>query len=245
MVKQKVFKEIKSALSYLPLFGVACLVFLSFSMIKRGKKQIVSPYKEGIKIDGKLVEWDYKNAVILDGKKSKSENCVAISSCWDMGMLYLSFEVKDRDLRAYQDSTDHPRLFLDDMVEFLIDTDNGKDSCWGVDDIVYHINILGAKKDDRGTVDCETNPRWNGRAIYKIILHGTLNDTTDVDQGYSVEVGLSWAEIGKTPSAGLTMGINFANGDNDGKGRQLFDWAGAWPMRSPYAFGNLILKEEK
>lgn len=220
------------------------LMFLFFSTGKKDCKQITSSYKQKIKIDGILDEWGNEESVVLNGMKSKSENRVRIRSYWDMEMLYFSFDVKDKDLRAYQDSTDHPRLFLDDMVEILFDTDNDKDSCWGTADIVYHINLLGAKKDDRGTADCQSDPTWNGCAIYKIKMHGTLNDTTDIDWGYSVEIGVPWIEIGRVPKSGLIIGINFANGDNDGMGRQLFDWAGAWPMRSPYAFGDLILNKE-
>jgi hypothetical protein len=33
-----------------------------------------------------------------------------------------------------------------------------------------------------------------------------------------------------------------STGDNDGIDRHLFDWSGAWPMRSPYAYGHIILK---
>lgn len=130
-----------------------------------------------------------------------------------------------------------------DMVEVLIDTQNDKDTCWAADDIVYHINLLGVKKDDRGTPTCQTNPLWDGNAHITVIHFGTVNDTTDIDQGYMVMLALSWTELEQKPIPGLTMGINFANSDNNGKGRQLFDWVGAWPMRSPYAFGNLILKD--
>ncbi len=226
------------------LFTLICLTFLFVSMTDKNPQQLISVYKAtGVKVDGMLNEWDEMDSIILDGARAGSENRVKIRSCWDMEMLYLSFDVKDHDLRAYQDSTDHPKLFLDDMVEFLIDTNNDKDSCWGPDDLVYHINLAGAKKDDRGLVDCKTDPSWNGEAIFKVKTDGTVNDTLDVDRGYTVEIGIPWNEIGKSPKSGLILGINFANGDNDGKGRQLFDWTGAWPLRSPYAFGNLVLNK--
>jgi hypothetical protein len=126
----------------------------------------------------------------------------------------------------------------------LIDTRNDKDSCWAEDNIVYHVNILGVKKDDRGTKECITDPTWDGNARISVQLYGTLNDTTDTDKGFLVALVFPWAELKQAPCPGLIMGANFANGNNDGKGRQLFDWVGAWPMRSPYAFGNLILIKE-
>jgi hypothetical protein len=128
-------------------------------------------------------------------------------------------------------------LYLDDMVEFLIDTRNDKGSCWNEDDIIYHINLLGQKKDDKGTVDCASNPKWNGNAAYKINAQGTLNDHSDRDKGYNVEISISWKELELKPVQGLKIGTNFAIGDNG----NLFDWAGASPFRSPSAFGNLVL----
>jgi hypothetical protein len=186
-------------------------------------------------------DWNKKGNVVLNGEEEQSENKLWAFSRWNNDSLWFFFKVEDQCLRAYQTEKDHSKLFLDDMVEILIDTKNDKDSCWAEDDIVYHINLLKNKKDDRGTKECITNPAWNGVAHISVQLYGTLNDTTDLDTGYIVSLVFPWKELEQSPKPGLMMGINFANGDNDGKGRQLFDWAGAWPMRSPYAFGNLIL----
>jgi hypothetical protein len=186
-------------------------------------------------------EWKWEGNVIVDGEAEGSENKFIVFSRWNNDSLYFYFKVMDNCLRAYQTEQDHERLFLDDMVEVLIDTQNTKDSCWGEHDIVYHINLMGVKKDDRGTPECITDPEWNGNARISVQLFGSLNDTTDIDTGYIVTLVLPWQELEQVPQPGLIMGINFANGDNDGKGRQLFDWVGAWPMRSPYAFGDLII----
>lgn len=187
-------------------------------------------------------EFDGSFSVVLNGEKAKSENNLSFFSLWDNDSLYFFFKVADNDLRAYQTEKDHPKLYLDDIVEVLIDTRKDKDSCWAEDDIVYHVNLLGVKKDDRGSAECKTNPTWDGNARISVQLFGTLNDTTDVDTGYLATLSLPWTEIGQSPKDGLVMGINFACSDNDGKGRQLFDWVGAWPMRSPFAFGDLILR---
>lgn len=186
-------------------------------------------------------EFDDPRTKVIKGDKVKSKNMLSIFSQWDKDSLYFFFKVNDSDLRTYQTEQDHSQLFLDDMVEILIDTRNDKDSCWNTDDIVYHINLLKVKKDDRGSAQCKTNPVWNGNARISVQVFGTLNDTMDIDKGYLLSLGFPWSEMDQTPRPGLTMGINFANSDNDGKGRQLFDWVGAWPMRSPYVFGDLIL----
>lgn len=170
---------------------------------------------------------------------------MSVYSSWNEDSLYFNFKVIDTDLRAYQTEQDHSKLFLDDMVELLLDPGNDKDSCWSTDDIVYHVNLLGVKKDDRGSTECLSDPKWNGNAGITLQLIGTLNETQDQDEGYLLKLSIPWVEIGQTPKDGLRIGVNFANGDNDGKGRQLFDWVDAWPMRSPYAFGDLVLNTDK
>lgn len=186
------------------------------------------------------IDWTAADPLRME-QADASDNSTVIRSCWDCDSLYLLFEVRDRDLRACQTEKDHPQLFLDDMVEVLIDADNDKAPGWKEDDIVYHINILGAKKDDRGTALYTSDAGWDGRASYAVTLRGTLNDPSDRDEGYTVTMAIPWQEIGRLPAAGLEIGINFANGDNDGHGRQLYNWCHADPMRSPEVFGVLRL----
>lgn len=71
----------------------------------------------------------------------------------------------------------------------------------------------------------------------------SLEPPIDIDNGYMVTLGIRWAELQQKPRNGLTMGVNFVNGDNDGDARQLYDWVGAWPMRSPYAYGDLVIEK--
>jgi hypothetical protein len=190
-----------------------------------------------IKIDAQLNEWGGARSIAIKDKHRESESTGSVQTFWNNQYLYIAFQIKDKNLQAIQTSLDHPKLYLDDMVEFLIDTQNNKDSCWQEDDIIYHINLLGQKKDDRGSFDCITNPEWNGNAEYTIKKLGSLNDPTDIDTGYIVEIRISWKELDIEPVAGLKLGFNFAVGDSG----KLFDWVGASPFRSPYAFGNLIL----
>lgn len=201
-----------------------------------------SYHETGLILTWDATEWTLPDGVVLEGTEEKSENVLTVRSGWNEDSLYFYFRVEDQCLRAYQHEQDHPRLFLDDMVEVLIDPRMDRDTCWAEDDLVYHINILGVKKDDRGSAECVTDPTWNGDGRIWVETLGTVNDTLDQDTGYLVTLALPWSELGPQPRPGLEMGVNFANGDNDGKGRQLFDWVDAWPMRSPHQFGTLVLK---
>lgn len=221
------------------MYRLLLIPFYFVSFLPQGDKELVSRRSETkIFIDGVLNEWKGCPSVIIRDKfRKKSTNNLSIQTMWNKQYLYIAFNVADSNLQAKQTVPDHPELYLDDMVEFLLDTKNDKDSCWDADDIVYHINLLSQKKDDRGGNDCKTNATWNGRAKYAVKLNGTLNDTTDIDGGYTVEVAIWWRELGIKPAVGVRMGVNFANGDNG----KLFDWVGASPFRSPFMFGDLVL----
>lgn len=207
-------------------------------------KKIISLFTNTpIVIDGQLDQKEWKNSIgiVLNDQSKESTNKALVRTLWDEQNLYISFKVEDQDLQAKQNVQDHPLLYMDDMVEFLLDVNNDKGSCWNSDDIIYHINILGTKKDDRGTIECESDPKWDGRAEFAIRLIGTLNDSTDLDTGYNVEISIPWKELDVKPNPEMIMGANFAIGDNG----KLFDWVNASPFRSPDAFGNLVLRNAK
>lgn len=208
---------------------------------------------KSLTIDGNLSDWPKARdkIVVTDRKIAQggikrilSDNRISCTSAWDTEYLYLAFQVDDTQLNAVQIKRDHTELYLDDMVEFLLDPLCDASDLWLPDDMVYHINLLGTVKDDRGTVAGKKNIAWNGTAKYALKLQGTLNNDTDLDGGYILEVAIPWEELGVTPISGLELGYNFANGDNDGKGRQLFDWRSAWPMRNPRQFGTIELIKE-
>jgi hypothetical protein len=240
-------RKSQSALSasvYMKWIVLCCLVLYQFIFGSEKTKFVLrSPFfTDTVKIDGILQEWDDIPAVQIKDRTELSDNTCTLQSMWHADYLYFAFSVQDKDLRAYQTEKDHKKLYLDDMVEFLLDTRMDRTEKWLEDDIIYHLNLQGQVKDGRGTPAGVDDAGWDGDARWAYQLSGTLNDTTDVDRGYTFEVAVPWDEIGQTPFYQLKMGLNFACGDNDGKGRMLFDWVDAWPTRSPHVFGTLHLK---
>ena len=103
-------------------------------------KELICLYTEDpIIIDARFneKEWQYAKSVTLkdDSLSSKdtrrSMNKVFVRTLWDKENLYISFKVQDRNLQAKDTVQDGPQLSRDDIVEFLIDTRDDKDSCWG------------------------------------------------------------------------------------------------------------------
>jgi hypothetical protein len=225
-------------------------VMMSLALLSQaldGQSKVIYSHSAGapVAIDGQELETDWLTAdsVVFDGRSCLSEDVAVVKTLWDNEFLYLLFKVSDANLQSVQTEKDHRQLFLDDMAEFLIDATHDRDSCWNESKIIYHINLLGAKKDDRGTAQCYSDFHWDGDAVYAIALFGTLNDSSDRDAGYQVEVAVPWSELGLSPADGVTIGVNFAIGDSNNQGRQLFDWVQAPNFRSPHLFGDLILRK--
>jgi Carbohydrate family 9 binding domain-like len=196
-----------------------------------------------VKIDGKVEEWGNADTFRLDDPgESVDPNQVKIYTLWDENHLYIAYEVADRYLEGYQTERDHRALYKDDMIEVLLDPRKDATDLWLEDDIVYHINILGQVKDDRGTPEGISDAGWQSEALFDVTLQGSLNDSTDLDRGFCVELAVPWEEIGLEPLAGVTLGINFAVGDAEGADENLWDLCGASPFRQPSVYGRLELK---
>ncbi|MBN2288885.1 MAG: carbohydrate-binding family 9-like protein [Candidatus Glassbacteria bacterium] len=194
-------------------------------------------------VDGVIDEWAGADTLRLDDpREGPDPNQVKIYTLWNENYLYIAYRVSDRNLVGYQTERDHRALYKDDMIEVLLDPRKDATDLWLEDDIVYHINLLGQVKDDRGTTEGISDAGWQSEAVFAVSCEGTLNDSTDRDRGFCVELAVPWSEIGAGPEAGLTLGINFAAGDAEGPDEHLWDWCGAHPFRQPSAYGRLELK---
>lgn len=207
------------------------------------KKKICRRAQSPVTVDGFLDEWREADSLRLDDPSDRPDpNQAKIYTLWDENYLYVGFEVRDRFLVGFQTERDHRELFKDDMIEVLIDPRRDATDLWLEDDLVYHVNVLGQVKDDRGTPEGISDATWQSDGLWAVNAVGTLNDSTDLDWGFSVELAVPWREIGLKPAPGVSLGINFAIGDNDGAGEHLWDWCGARPFRQPSAFGVLTLE---
>ena len=187
--------------------------------------------------------WDRASAVEFSDS-SVNDNLTRVKSLWDKDSLYFRFEVEDTRLWSTTKEKDSGHVYLDDMVEFLIDPRFDRGEMWIEDDIIYHINLLGVKKDDRGTPAGDSDCTWDGSARYVISMDGTLNDNSDTDRGYVMLVAVPWEEIGVVPSKGVRMGVNVGNDDkeDDEEQRRLLFWSPCRVARCPADFAVLILK---
>jgi len=177
-----------------------------------------------------------------------SDNTVVMRSLWTNDTLYFRFDVTDTRLWATCTENDSRELWKDDIVEFLLDPQNHHAPGWTTDDLIYHFNLLGHIKDDRGCADGTSDATWNTAGRYSVSVRGTVCDDSDIDDGYTVLVALPWSEIGLVPASGLEMGYTFGCDDRDSalsEPTHLFIWTHAKPTRSPEQFGVLSLTKRK
>ena len=209
-----------------------------------GKILLCRKAPSAVVVDGRIENlWQAADSLRLDDPADVSDpNQVKIYALWNENYLYVAYSVADRYLVGFQTERDHKTLYKDDMIEVLLDPRRDATDLWLEDDIVYHVNVLGQVKDDRGTPEGKSDALWQSAALFAVQYDGTLNDSTDLDRGYCVELAVPWSEIGKTPAAGVKLGIDFASGDAEGVEEHLWDWCGAHPFRQPSVYGALLLE---
>jgi len=186
--------------------------------------------------------WDRASSIVISDTLI-SPNTMTVRSLWDRDSLYFRFDVLDSNLWALQTERDHKILYQDDMCEVLLDCDNDHSGKWDCDDRIYHINLNGIVKDDCGTDEGISDKDWDGNEAFRVWLRGSLNDSSDVDEGYTIVLAIPWTDLGKKARAGLVMGMNTAFSDRCGADceRKMVLWRPAALTRDTSTFGELFL----
>ncbi len=204
------------------------------------------PYAEnGVTIDGILDEWEPDESIyFVDDIPPPERNSARAWAMWDEQYLYVAFSVRDSYLRGTH--TGHDNAFPDDCVEFLIDTRSDRSERWMPDDYCWHVNLRDAILDDRGTRAGEIDTSWNGNAVSKTVIHGTLNDDIP-DEGYDVEIAVPWTDLGlRTIEEDRTFGMDFCVNDFDADMDEYlyFDWCNLQVFHKPSGFGQVRLVKQ-
>ena len=185
---------------------------------------------------GKDVDWSKAPAVAFCGKPlAGAARRAEVRNVWNRHFIFTRFEVESCRLHARVREHDCEGLWLDDGVEILFDPLRHRTKQYLPDDFAYHINILNAVYDDRGTEAGEPDGAWTGNAEHLVHILGETR--------YAIEIAVSWDEIGVNPVAGTAIGVDFCvNGSHpDTWEYDYFDWCGLNLFHDPSGFGDLIL----
>ncbi|TMU57298.1 carbohydrate-binding family 9-like protein [Flagellimonas algicola] len=193
-------------------FGLFSLALLSWTFVtaQSDKKLVlgeqpvfnVSRTSEAIAVDGKMEEsaWKKTEARTLNyfyrAEKPDDSQQTTLRMLWDTTKLYVFFEMKDKFLTVRETERDG-EPYLDDCAElFLITAPDSLDTHFGYElnlnkasnDFIYFNNF----HDGKDLAFRPYNPVFEAEVTY----NGTINDNSDIDIGWTMELAIPLANFG-------------------------------------------------
>lgn len=234
------------------LFLVACSDDTDIpDPLGRTLKTHTIPYTQApIKIDGKLDEAGWKSAKAVDPfvfpwEVGKNEGTRA-RLLWDDQYLYVSFVCDDSNISAEHTERDSP-VYRDDCVEvFTSPNPDQLEKYFNVE-----MNARAAHLDFFHPEGPGSKADWDPEILIATSFDGTLNDDSDSDQSWTLEVAIpfaAFAEVAKhtPPQNGDEWRLNL-NRLGDKTNHELSQWSPGDPdnqgFHAPQFFGRVFFKK--
>lgn len=180
------------------LFLFACL-FLSLSSFAQ-KKEYYSPFiKEQVSIDGKAKEAIWQKIKPVSFTANDNEELKANSwfkASWDEEYLYFFFWMEDKDITGEMTKRDD-HLWNEEVMEIFLDADCNPKTYyefeWNPLNTLLDLYVLNP--------NCTREVirqwwSWDCEGIQSAVhIDGTLNNSSDIDKGWSLEVAIPFSEI--------------------------------------------------
>ena len=167
---------------------------------------------------------------------------------WDDNCLYVLYECKDRDITAALTEHDDP-VYKDDCVEIFVSPAPDKSRFY----FGFEMNCRGVLYDYFCAIGQAFISLYEAGGVQlKTHIYGTLNDASDADEGWTLEVAIPFANFadlmpGDRPKAGDVWRINLNRWDGVEGKRAFSEWSPSGqkfpdPHR-PEGFGALVFEE--
>ena len=167
-------------------------------------------------IDGKLDELAWQQASTTGDFVNPGTGSAAGDSnlagrallTWNQQALYVAFVIRDTDIHGnFAPDASDPHLWTQSTAEIMIDPDGNGDNR-----DYYEIQIGPQNLVFDSQFDDYNQPRvlpdgpyghqdWTARLTSAVVIRGTLNQSGDRDDGYTVEAQIPWASFTKAKSA--------------------------------------------
>ncbi|MFB3881052.1 MAG: carbohydrate-binding family 9-like protein [Armatimonadota bacterium] len=212
---------------------------------------------ERIAVDGDLSEqvWSRVAPVgdfLLAGDAAKPKLPTELRLCWDASNLYLAFIAVDTDIWGTLRQRDDP-IYNEEVVEAFLcsggDVTRYYEFEFSPHGVVFDAAIRCPESGDRRFLEADVS--WDCEGLQSAVtVSGTLDDHSDVDERWTVEVALPFSQIGRDgrpPMDGEAWRANFYRIDRAGEG-DFSCWSPtlAHPpnFHVPARFGHLVFSEE-
>jgi len=182
-----------------------------------------------ITIDGRLDEYAWEPAFQINQFERILNNYDSISAStrakmlWDDEYFYFAFTCADRDMWTIYDEEDD-RLWEEEVVEVFIDPDGDGQNYLELEvsptNTVVDLAIYSVEPEFTSSVE------WDIVGLKTAVqVYGTVNDSSDTDTGWSVEIAIPWSAMaqditgGDRPAIGDSWRLNLYRIERKG-GRQ-------------------------
>lgn len=146
---------------------------------------------------------------------------------WDDTFLYMGFTVQDKTIRGgFPKDAKDPHLWERDTIEIMIDPDGDGDNKdyyevqVSPQNLVFDTQYDGYNFPNGGGRGPFGHEEWSAGLESAVALDGTIDDDSDVDKGYTVELKIPWASLAKAkrspPAPGDVWRMNFYAMQNNG-----------------------------
>ena len=234
------------------VLSFVCMLF-SLSLFSQDKPVYTcNKTAERIEIDGKINEKAWNKAsvdsfVSQDGSEPRLET--QFQWLWDDEYLYGAFRVEDDHLWASMTERD-AYLWKENVVEFFINANGCAKSYIEIEinpkNTILDLFVLNKHHARR---DIKQLWNWDAKGIQsEVQLNGTLNDSTDTDEGWTFEIAIPLDQIYTAPNHPPKNGdrwyVNFCRGEGQEKPdtREVSSWAPP-AFHNPLSYGILKFKE--
>jgi hypothetical protein len=204
------------------------------------KRVAVPKLHEPIKVDGNLSEPVWAKAAVLqpfynnDGSGREREH-TEVRVWYDQQALYLGWKCRDVDIQATLTNRDS-HFWDEEVVEFFVtpnELNRYFELQWNPLNGVF--DAIVSNDQDGKSVSKGFRANWSYTATgmtNAVKVKGTLNDSSDKDQFWQVEVRLPFAELGQpSPKAKAVWHANFYRYNRTkGLPEELLSWS---PTLSP------------
>ncbi len=216
---------------------------------------VVESYKttEPMVIDGILSEQAWQDAHVIVLKDNRSGESIADKSyysfaktCYDADNLYIAFVNGDKNIFTSYTEKDQ-FLWQDEVVEVFIDGDPGLSSYIELEVSPTNV-VFDSYITDTVNIDLVETPKFEIEGFQTAVkVNGTVNDSTDVDQDWTVELLIPLEVITEKRTDGKLYldqyQINFYRINRDSQGPSYYAWSPTHQrFHAPAKFGTILLK---